>query len=139
MIRLLLCCSFLLSNTVYTHAQHTVYKYDNMGNCISRTYENLSVESKKLQKKDSISTFNLTKITIFPVPYVSDAINVNFLPNKATNPLTYAITNMSGQVELKGQILGSTYSITVSDLAPGIYILTVSDLNKRVSYKIIKK
>ena len=88
MIRLLLCCSFLLSNIVYTHAQHTVYKYDNMGNCISRTYENLSVESKKLQKKDSISTFNLTKITIFPVPYVSDAINVNFLPNKATNPLT---------------------------------------------------
>ena len=121
MIRLLLCCSFLLSNIVYTHAQHTVYKYDNMGNCISRTDENLSVESKKLQKKDSISTFNLTKITIFPAP------------------LTYAITNMSGQVELKGQILGATYSITVSDLAPGMYILTVSDLNKRVSYKIIKK
>lgn len=139
MIRLLLCCSFLLSNIVYTHAQHTVYKYDNMGNCISRTDENLSVESKKLQKKDSISTFNLTKITIFPAPYVSEAINVNFLPNKATNPLTYAITNMSGQVELKGQILGATYSITVSDLAPGIYILTVSDLNKRVSFKIIKK
>lgn len=139
MIRLLLCCSFLLSNIVYTHAQHTVYKYDNMGNCISRTDENLSDESKKLQKKDSISTFNLTKITIFPAPYVSEAINVNFLPNKATNPLTYAITNMSGQVELKGQILGATYSITVSDLAPGMYILTVSDLNKRVSYKIIKK
>ncbi len=95
------------------------------------------LKAKSFKRKTPF--FNLTKITIFPVPYVSDAINVNFLPNKATNPLTYAITNMSGQVELKGQILGSTYSITVSDLAPGIYILTVSDLNKRVSYKIIKK
>jgi len=73
--------------------------------------------------------------TIFPNP-ANDYIQIN--SDQRINCEAYVISDLTGRVVLAGRILSDNTIISVTDLPPGMYFLTLPETNGGVS-KIIKQ
>jgi len=72
---------------------------------------------------------------LYPNP-ATDFIRLKM--DKQYSSLDYEITNLSGQIVLKGQLDKENPSITITSLSAGIYFLSWGDKNKKI-LKVIKK
>jgi len=71
---------------------------------------------------------------LYPNP-ASDFIHLKM--DKQYNILDYEITNLSGQIVLKGQLTNENPRINITTLPAGIYFLSCGDKNKKI-FKVIK-
>ena len=79
----------------------------------------------------SAATFEKTGISVYPNP-ANNAITINTV--NFTESVSYAITSMTGQIVLKGDLTNASQRIDISNLNSSIYVLTIGTN----SFKIIK-
>lgn len=133
----------VLSNCIVTNAQTNIgFTYDNSGNIIERKLliqnnrPNAPVINPKphSEEKDSM---NVLEFKIYPNPTNDFVIIDGSLPNDCKSAKLYLINN-SGQILLKDNYDGSSKSINVQDLKPGVYYLEINYSKKKSSnYKVI--
>lgn len=78
---------------------------------------------------------NNNSLVLFPNPAHN---NISFRIPENFEKITYFITDVSGRTIISGISLSSLTSIEVSNLADGIYLITINSGNLRISNKFIK-
>lgn len=75
----------------------------------------------------------VNRIKIYPNP-TADKISIE-------NPIgeTVSLFDIEGRIVMKGDVLGSSHSMDLTSLKPGIYLLKMEDKKLNLTYKIIKK
>lgn len=86
----------------------------------------------KIVKDNNSSTVSTQEIKLYPNPAV-DILNVTSVSENAT----FRVYNLMGQVVLNGKI--SNEMINVSNLQEGNYILEISNENKIIRKRFLKK
>lgn len=118
------------------------FTYDNAGNVVQRKLTVIPPSQKipfsnptpHSQEKDSL---NVIEFKVFPNP-TSDLVSIEGpLPEGIESAKIYLI-NSNGQIIKTDSYSGTTKSIVVGDLKPGVYYLEVNYSKERSSnYKII--
>lgn len=141
--------SISISPTTYTVSSGNIYRTSATENCVLLgTYSGGNI---KLPPK-SITTFALKGSPL--------SVGINNVSNQESRPLAYPnpfssevtldlqhfssntvieVSNLSGQILYRQKVKNITPHKIGSDLPKGIYMLTITDGNKRVTNKIIKQ
>lgn len=112
---------------------------------------NAGVRIKFVSYSKGINTFYVDNINILQGSYVfetsvfpnptSDVVNINMLFDGTRN-IDYILYNILGQLILKTQdqdVYSYTKQLDLSSLASGVYLLQISDGDKKMVYKIVKQ
>lgn len=93
-------------------------------------YQWLDVNENKLESLEN-------KLFTYPNP-VTNVLNVSY-QNATNNNVNYKLLNVMGKVLFSGEILNNEiFTIDLSKLKSGIYVLTINDENISYSTKVIK-
>lgn len=103
---------------------------------IGLQYRGIAPDMGAFEASTSILSFNIEEVlstSVYPNP-VSEFIKIK---NISTDNLLYTITDLSGNILLKGILLSK--EINVSNLSSGLYILNLTGNRKNWHTKFIKK
>jgi hypothetical protein len=134
---------YLLSSTDFTPSDTGVYylgflPYIPSGNAAGIRYLNLDDVSVKVSTNMSVEELKLLNgslFRIYPNP-VKDLMNIKFSDKFNLLKTTVSITDMNGRLV---KTFGYSGSYNVSNLAKGVYLVTVSDGQNRETKKMIKE
>ena len=117
--------SFAGQNIFVTFRHHNVYDMDWL------SIDDVTVKAENL----GLSAVNVAKASIYPNP-VKDEFKINLSSSFEAAKTQVTITDVTGK---KVKTFGAGESYNVSDLAKGVYILTISDGVNNFTQKLIKK
>lgn len=128
-----------LSSPVYVsiQAQTILYRYNEQGSCVSRTYVDNTQKARKLQKQHDDT--EQVRVTVVPPNVFEDQIVISAKGDTFNCSLSYIMANASGQIVHQGSLGNKGITLTTSSLPMGIYILRISGNNYEQSYKLLKK
>ncbi|MFU8844309.1 MAG: T9SS type A sorting domain-containing protein [Bacteroidales bacterium] len=138
-IRAMVALSIVLATNVAAQQEKVVFQYDDSGNRESR-----HLEIQKSTEADSVFIDD-------PLPNLTKELEAKAYPNptkglitievfvSSDNPVTYVIADQNGKLVETGRFFQTGYSINLADQQPGVYFLRLSDLQSKVTYKIIKQ
>lgn len=118
-------------------AQTVVYTYNQNGGCISRVLK--ITEPKKSPGKINKDEM-LDEITSL-VYYNKDTDNITIIISTTNNnsKLSFALSDISGVVRMRGPLKIGENSLYWGDLKKNIYLLTLYGDNYAESYKLVKE
>ena len=133
-----------LGNTLYDLlADGTISTISSIAEFDSGTFNNGWAETyiKGLVKVSSstagINDLTKTNISIYPNP-TNNIINVNL--GEVTSPTNYSLYSIDGKmIEDNNTVNSNSFSIDLTDMAIGIYILKIKSENSINTFKIIKR
>lgn len=124
--------SLIIAQTV----EEVKFNYDINGNRIEREIITLDKSNKSQNIKSIIDSLNSSNIVIFPNP-TSDIINITMDDDYSDSKVI--VYNMIGEIVYSHNVYSKEVKIDLSKEINGVYILTISNKNKRKSWKIVKK
>jgi hypothetical protein len=142
-IRAMVALYIVLATNVTAQQEKVVFQYDDSGNRVNRHIE-IEIEIEKSIEADSAFSDD-------PLLQLTSKLEANIYPNptkglitievfvSADNPVTYVIADQNGKLVETGRFFQTGYSITLANQHPGVYFLRLSDLQSKITYKIIKQ
>lgn len=100
--------------------------------CGTYTYGEVEDYAVRISPTLGVEQVTANTAQVYPNPAI-DVLNVTKVSDKAT----YTITNIAGQVVAKGKVTNN--KVQVSQLAKGVYIITVDNAGEISNVKFIKK
>ncbi len=135
-IRILVLALLSIVPYIKIQGQTIVYTYNEQGGCTSRIYSNTSKKSKSIKK--TLEKVAPSRVTVSPSASFKDKLTIS-AKEADDRPLSYILTNISGQVFLKGTSTNGNVILETSNFPKGVYILNVRGEDYEKSYKLLKK
>jgi len=88
-----------------------------------------------IQNQMNVSEFNLSEIAVYPNP--TRGIVTVKLPSIAYNKGNLRLVDMQGRTILTKEMIGSEENLSLEHLSQGIYLLTISVDNQKITKKIV--
>jgi hypothetical protein len=99
---------------------------------------------------DSIETNKVSNLLVNPDSYPENTINseINIYPNPANTSVIieskiakgiYQLQDLTGKVLLRGSVTATKFSLDISALSKGIYLLSLIDGEQQVNKKVVKE
>ncbi len=133
-----------LMTCVALEAQKVSFTYDNAGNRIDRTLEEVGGGLKSLAMSDTVIVEDEIieeemikgEIKIFPNP-TDGKITIDFFPDDQGS-YYLSVTNLTGYRIIERLIFGGKNELDISGYSPGIYVITIFSEEKSNKWVILK-
>lgn len=125
----------------FSNAQNPTHTYATPGNYTVKLYVENNIKSwdeiTKIVNVPELSTneLDLIALSIYPNP-TKGTIQINWTSNQ--NTLSYRLVDFSGKIIQQNQTISKGETLTLADLANGLYFMTLSDDNLSKTVKVIK-